>query len=329
MEEKIMSVLRRMQDVINDEQLRTLQSTLNMVFSGCELVENTELRVVDRSWVNDLQDFLTSKVLEGKSNKTVDRYRYELTRLLSYIDKSVKDITEGDISEYLRMYKHIRKVSNQTMKNVRAVFSSFFVWLRDRDRIRKNPMVLVESIKVEQKIKKPYSDEEREKLLRNCNSLRDKAMMEFLYSTAIRVSELEALDRTDIRFFTKDAIVFGKGSKERTVYLNDRTNLYLREYLESRTDSNPALFVSLKAPHKRLSKEGIEDVIRRTGRRASVEKAHPHRFRRTALTNALNRGMPLQEAMILAGHSKPETTMMYCTVNQEGVKYHHAKYLSA
>lgn len=166
-------------------------------------------------------------------------------------------------------------------------------------------------------------------LLRNCSTLRDKAMMEFFYSTAVRVSELAALNRDDIRFTSKDLIVFGKGSKERRVYLNDRTNLYMKEYLDSRTDGSPALFVSTRRPHSRLSKTGIEDIIRRTGQRAGVEKAHPHRFRRTSLTNALNRGMPLQEAMVMAGHAKPETTMGYCTVDQEGVKYHHQKYLSA
>lgn len=329
MERKIMDVLHRMQTVLQEEQLLELRSVLHMVFAGCELVEQTRLRVVDNSWTEDLEDFLMSKALEGKSVETVNRYRYELSRLLSYVDKAVVDILPGDISGYMRAYKRIRKISNQTLKNVRAVYSSFFAWLRDRDRVRKNPMILVEDIKVKQVLKKPYTDEEREKMLRQCNNLRDKAMLEFLYSTAVRVSELSKLNRSDIRFTSKDLVVFGKGGKERTVYVNDRTNMYLREYLESRSDENPALFVGIKAPHKRLSKNGIEDIIRRIGRKADVEKAHPHRFRRTALTNALNRGMPLQEAMILAGHSKPETTMRYCTVDQESVQYHHKKYLSA
>ena len=227
------------------------------------------------------------------------------------------------------MYKNLRNVSNQTLKNVRSVYSSFFAWLRDRDRIRINPMALVEDIKVEQVLKRPYSDEERERMLRECQTLRDKAMMEFLYSTAVRVSELAALNRDDIRWTSKDLTVFGKGSKERTVYLNDRTNMYMKEYLESRTDDNPALFVSLRSPHKRLTKSGIETMIRETGKRSGVSKAHPHRFRRTAATNALNRGMPVQEVAQMLGHSKLETTMVYCTVNADGVKYHHKKYLSA
>lgn len=329
MEQKIMEVLRRMQVVLRENQLQELRSVLQMVFADCSLVEETKLCLVDDSWMGDLEDFLMSKALEGKSPDTVRRYRYELSRLLSYINKGVQNITDADISGYMRAYKRIRGISNQTLKNVRAVYSSFFGWLRDRDRIRKNPMALVEDIKVEKVLKKPYSDEERERMLRECTTLRDKAMLEFLYSTAVRVSELAKLNRDDIHFGSRDLIVFGKGAKERRVYLNERTCMYLKEYLSVRTDNNLALFVSAKSPHERLTKAGIEDIIRRLGKNAGVKKAHPHRFRRTALTNALNRGMPIQEAMILAGHAKPETTMRYCTVDQEAVQYHHKKYLSA
>lgn len=324
-----MEVLRRMQTVIDEVQLNELKNVLNMVFADCELAENTELRVVDRSWAGDLEDFLMSKALEGKSKETIDRYRYELNRLLSYVNKGVADILPGDISGYMRMYKKIRQVSNQTLKNVRTVYSSFFAWLRDRDRIRKNPMILVEDIKVDQIIKKPFTDEEREKMFRACNSLRDKAMLEFLYSTAVRVSEFTRINRDDIRFGNKTLIVYGKGGKERRVYLNERTHMYLKEYLQSRTDDNPALFVSVRLPYERMTKAGVEDAIRRIGRKAGVKKAHPHRFRRTSITNAINRGMPMQEAMIFAGHAKPETTMRYCTVDHESVQYHHKKYLSA
>lgn len=329
MEQKIMEVLRRMQEALKEVELRELQSVLHIVFAGCELVEETGIRVIERSWNADLEDFLMSKALSGKSPATVERYRYELIRLLSYINKSVADIRPGDISGYMRAYKQIRRIKNRTLKGVRAIYSSFFAWLRDRDRVRKNPMILVEEVKTEQTVKRPYTDEEREKISRACKTLRDKAMMEFLYSTAVRVGELVRLNREDIRFASKDLIVYGKGSKERRVYINDRTNMYLQEYLQSRSDSNPALFVWDKAPYNRLTEKGVEDIVRRTGRRAGVKKAHPHRFRGTALTNGLNRGMPLQEAMVFAGHSKPETTMMYCTVDQEAVQYHHKKYLSA
>lgn len=329
MEKRIMQVLQRMQSVLNERQLRELKSAMIISFSNCEIVEKTELQVIDNSWRSDLEDFLMSKSLEGLTNTTITRYRYELNKMLNYINKSVQNISDGDISGYMQAYKHHRHVCNHTLKNVRAVYGTFFSWLRDHGRINKNPMVMVESVKVEKKIMHPYSDSDREKMLRSCKTLRDKAMLEFLYSTAVRVSELVALNIDDIKFGSKDLIVWGKGNKERRVYINERANLYLREYLLSRTDNNPALFVSVKSPNCRMTKAGIEDIIRRIGQRAGVEKAHPHRFRRTALTNALNRGMPLQEAMILAGHAKPETTMRYCTVDIEAVQYHHKKYLSA
>lgn len=329
MEQKMMEVLRRMQNSLSEEQLRELQSVLYITFGNCELVEHTELMVKEKTWIFDLEDFIMSKVLEGRSETTLNRYKYELNRLLSYTNKPVDHITSADISRYLHLYKKTRNISNQTLKNVRAVFSSFFGWLRERDRIAKNPMVLVEEISVDKKILKPFSDIEREKLKRACTELRDLAMLEFMYSTAIRVSELISLNRDDIRFGDADLIVYGKGGKERTVYLNDKTCMYLKEYLASRNDDNPALFVSVRTPHQRLSKTGVEYMIRTLGQRAGVEKAYPHRFRRTSLTNVLNRGMPLQEAMLMAGHSKPETTMRYCSIAQEGVKYHHKKYLSA
>ena len=248
MEQRIMEVLRRMQPVLEDEELRELKNVLHMVFAGCDVAQKTEVQCVDDSWRIDLEDYLMSKALEGKSPDTVRRYRYELTRLLSYINKPVAEITDGDISSYMRAYKNIKAVKNSTLKGVRAVYSSFFVWLRDRDRVRRNPMVLVESIKVEKRVKRPFTDTEREQLLRSCATIRDKAMMEFLYSTAVRVSELASLNIDDVRWSTKDLIVYGKGGKERTVYLNERTNMYLQEYLQSRADNNPALFVGLKSP---------------------------------------------------------------------------------
>lgn len=328
-EQLINRVLYCMQDVISEEHLLELKSVLQNVFCTYRVEsEKAELKVVDGGWMDELESYLIARALEGKSVATVARYRYELSRLLSYIDKSVMNITESDISGYMRMYKKIRNISNQTLKNVRAVFSSFFVWLRDRGKIKTNPMVLVEQVKVEKTIRKPYTDTERELMLRNCKTLRDKAIMEFMYSTAVRVSELTALNKNDIRFTSKDLTVFGKGAKERVTYLNERAHMYLKEYLESRTDDNPALFVSEKLPYQRLTKNGVEDIIRRTGQRVDVH-AYPHRFRRTAATNALNRGMPVQEVAQLLGHAKLETTMLYCTVEQESVQFHHKKYLSA
>ena len=329
MEQKIMEVLRCMQNVLSEEELLELKQTLSMIFSGCVIREETSLIEMDDGWRIDLEDFLMAKTLEGRSAETMKRYRYELNRLLSYTNKRVSDITSSDILKYMQMYKSIRKISNQTLKNVRAIYSSFFVWLRDRDRIGKNPMALVDKIKVEKRIKKPYTDEERELIFQACKNLRDRALVEFLYSTAVRVSELVRINRDDIQFWNKNLIVYGKGAKERRDYINEKASMYLRNYLDSRTDDNPAVFVSLKHPYNRLTKSGIETIVRNLGRLVGIEKAHPHRFRRTSITNAINRGMKIEEAMIFAGHSKPETTLMYCMVDEEAVQYHHKIYLSS
>lgn len=326
MEDKILRIIKAMEPDLTTLQLSKLKEVLS--FELYEL-ENNLIEISDDGWSNVLDEFILSKSLEGKSVKTLDRYSFELKRLLSYTSKPVDQIISSDISMYLITYKRIRKVSNSTLKNVRAVFSSFFAWARDYDKIPINPMLQVETIKVEKKIKKPFTDEERELLLRSCKNLRDKAILEFLYSTGVRVSELITLNISDIHFVDKDLTVYGKGNKERIVYINDKTNMYLREYIKSRTDENPALFVGIKKPYSRLTKCGVEYIVRELGKKAGVENSHPHRFRRTIITNALNRGMPLQEVMVFAGHSKPETTMMYCEVDEDSVKLHHKKFLSA
>lgn len=331
MKEKLINqVLFSMQGLMEDSLLAELKTVLQNVLQLYEITqERQELRTVDDSWREDLEDYLMAKALEGRSVKTIERYRYELYRMLSYVNKAVGRINSEDISGYMRAYKKLRKVGNQTLKNVRTVYSGFFTWLHIRGRVSCNIMAMVGQVKVERTLKKPFSDEERERLFRSCETLRDKAIIEFLYSTAVRVSELEGLNRSDIRWNNKDLIVMGKGAKERRVYLNEKTNMYLREYLDGRTDDNEALFVSLRHPYNRLSKQGIEALAARIGKRAEVPNTHPHRFRRTAATNSLNRGMPLQEVATILGHAKLETTMIYCTVEQESVQLHHKKYLSA
>ena len=326
MEEKILEVLRVMKSDLTADQLQKLKISMEIILN--ETAQNS-IQISENEWMGTLDEFLLSKTLEGKSQETIKRYRFELFRLLSYLGKPIDKIESSDISRYLLAYKRVRKISNTTLKGVRAVHSSFFSWARDHEKISVNPMSQVETIKVERKLKKAFSDEEREMLLRSCKNLRDKAILEFLYSTGVRVSELTQLNITDVHFVQKDLTVYGKGNKERIVYINDKTNMYLKEYLNSRDDGNPALFVGVKTPHSRLTKSGVENIVRELGKKAGVEKAHPHRFRRTTITNALNRGMPLQEAMVLAGHSKPETTMMYCQVDTDSIKLHHKKYLSA
>lgn len=332
MDSKIYDVIRKMSTTLSVDQLNELKNALFTTFYGCTIVEeraNTDVVAIDISWQYDLKDFLTAKMLEGKTKETLERYRYELVRILGYINKSTEDITCDDISNYMQNYKRLKHVSNTTLQGMRSCYSSFFTWCSDMDRITQNPMNKVEKIKVPKTVKKPFSDEDREKLFRAATNVRDKAILEVLYSTAVRVSELCNIDISDINWEEKEIIVYGKGDKERIVYLNDKSCMYLKEYLESRTDDNPALFVGQKNPHNRLNKYGVEGIMSDIGKSANVDKCHPHRMRRTAITNAMNRGMPLQEAALMAGHASSETTLLYWSADKDSIKQHHRKYLSA
>lgn len=321
-------VLRRMAGTLKRDQAEELKDTLNICLSLYTLErKKEEVLEVSDEWKNELRMFLTTKALEGKSKETLHQYSYELYRLLSYINLPAAQITSSDIFDYLQVYKRVRGVSNQTLENKRLVYSSFFSFLHSRNLIPGNPMSGIGKIKTEKRIKKPYSDEELELILKSCRNIRDRAMLEFLYSTGIRVSELSRLNIQDVEFSTKELTVYGKGDKERRVYMNARSALYLRNYLQSREDRNPALFVSLRKPYSRLTKSGIENIVRETGIRANVGRAYPHRFRRTTATNLLSRGMPVQEVSTILGHASLKTTMLYCDIDQESVKQNHRKYL--
>ena len=307
-----------------------LKSVLYCVLSGYEITEKTrELRNVNGGWEEELGEFLVRKRVEGRSKGTIDQYNQHLRRMLRYIDKPLKEITEPDLFLYISMYKKQREVSNGYLDNIRLVFSSFFSWLSNKGYIGKNPAAGLDPIRAEKRIKKPLSDTELEILRRKCTIARDVSLVEFLYSTGVRVSELTALNRQDIDFDGMKAVVYGKGAKEREVYLTAAACMHLKEYLATRTDKNEALFVSLKAPHKRLTVSGVEEILRRLGRSTGIEKVHPHRFRRTMATNILNKGMPIEEVKEILGHTKLDTTMIYCQVGKENVRHHHKKYMSA
>ena len=241
----------------------------------------------------------------------------------------MKKITEDDLFIYLAWYQKTRNVSNTYLDNMRLVFSSFFTWCNNKGYISKNPTIGLEPIKSEKKIKKPFSDEELEKLRRMCTQERDIALIEFLYSTGVRASELIALNRNDVDFAGKTVIVLGKGNKEREVYLTATAVLHLKEYLNSRIDNNEALFVTTRKPYNRLTVAGLEHIIKNLGKSAGVEHCHPHRFRRTMATNVLRKGAPLEEVKELLGHTKLDTTMIYCSVNRENVKHTHQRLMSA
>ena len=329
-DEIVMAILREMTPLLGQEQLDALKETVRAVLSGYEVQKReTSLMRTDQNGMNYLQVFLESFRQNGKSEGTIEQYRLHLSRMLSYVGKNVQEIEDDDLIDYIHKYKQIRKVSNRYLNSIRLVFNSFFRWLQRRKIIMRNPVDGLDPIKYRQVVKKPLSPEELERVRCACEKERDLAIVEFLYSSAVRVSELIRLNREDICWESDDVMVLGKGNKEREVYLNARAHLHLKKYLESRTDDNPALFVSGRSPHERLTKAGVEYIVARIGKAAGVENVHPHRFRRTAATDLLRMGMPIEQVQELLGHAKIDTTRIYCTVTREQVRASHRRFMAA
>lgn len=274
-----------------------------------------------------LQEFLDVKSLEGCSSATIENYRFNLSKFLIKLDKSPLEITTQEIRKYLADYKRERGVSNRTLDNMRRVYTSFFHYLQREGYITKDPTAAVNRIKTDKIIKSPFSDEEMEKMRDAAKNLREKALIEILYSTGMRIGELASLNREDINWDTSSAIVFGKGAKEREVYFNVRSQMALKKYLDTRVDKDPALFVGLQSPYKRLQVSTYEKILRELGQRCDVH-CHPHRFRRTCATTLLNKGMPIQEVSKVLGHAKLETTLIYCEIQQQQVAADHRKYMN-
>ena len=276
---------------------------------------------------NYLQEFLDVKALEGCSKATIENYKFNPNKFLLGIGKDPTEIATQDIRKYLADYKRERGVSNTTLDNMRRVFQSFFTWMHREGYIIKDPCAAVNKIRADKIIKNPYSDEEMELMREAAKNLREKAIIEVLYSTGMRIGELEKLNKDDIDFVNGKAIVFGKGAKEREVYFNVKAQLALKKYLENRNDTNEALFVGLQSPYNRLKVSTYEKILRELGGRCGVH-CHPHRFRRTCATILLNKGMPIQEVSKVLGHAKLETTMIYCEIDQQSVATNHKKYMN-
>ena len=329
-DEIVTAILREMMPILNRDQLEALKETIRAVLCGYDVQRReTAVRCVDQNGPDYLRTYLETIRQNGKSEGTIDQYRLHIGRMLAYVGKDVQQIEDDDLIDYLHRYQQLRRVSGRYLNNMRLVFNSFFRWLQRRKVILRNPVDGLEPIKYRQTVKKPLSPEELEKVRCACEQERDLAIVEFLYSSAVRVSELTRLNREDIRWESDDVMVLGKGNKEREVYLNARTHLHLRQYLDSRADDNPALFVTARAPHERLTRAGVEYIIAELGRAAGVENVHPHRFRRTAATDLLRMGMPIEQVQELLGHVKIETTRIYCTVTREQVRASHRRYMSA
>ena len=319
-------VLQNMIHQLKDEQYGKLKEVLDMVLVNYKIEEiKDELNGEDNQ--HYVESFLSSKRLEGCSEKTLHYYESTIQILLDKVQKHVKHVTTDDLRKYLTDYQNDHKSSRVTIDNIRRILSSFFSWLEDEDYIVKSPVRRIHKVKSATTIKETYSDESLELMRDNCNSLRDLALIDILASTGMRVGELVLLNVDDINFNERECVVFGKGDKERIVYFDARTKIHLQNYINSRNDENKALFVSIKKPYNRLSIGAIETIIRNLGKQLDIPKAHPHKFRRTLATKAIDKGMPIEQLQKLLGHQKIDTTLQYAMVKQSNVKIAHKRYI--
>ena len=325
MEEKFrVELLTMLGKSMSKELVSAVDMALTALFQKYDVSEAcTDLAVCDDSNEKIINTYIASMRLEGRSEKTLKQYYDALTKLLDEIPKSIKDIRTNDIRYHLAHYQATHKVSNATVNNRRKFLSAFFVWATREEIVDKNPMLKINSIKEKYVTKKPFSDIELAKIRDALEDNREKALVEFLLSTGCRVSEVAGLKVGNIDFRTGECVVLGKGNKERTVYLNNKSMYYLERYLGNFVDADRPLFMNARG--RGMTKQNIEELMRIIGKRAGVLKVHPHRFRRTMATNAMKRGMPVQYIQVILGHSKLDTTMIYCIYDKEVVKAEYLK----
>ena len=322
MEERIVNVINEMSEVLNISQLKRLQEVLLKNFADNS---NEKQKITNNEY---LSRFIEAKRIEGCSDRTIAYYRSTAEHFLNHVKAPIRKISTEDIRKYLIEYQLQNGCSNVTTDNIRRNISSFFNWLEEEDYILKSPMRRIHKIKAKQSVKETITDENIEKLRDGCTELRDLAMIDLLYSTGMRVGELVRLNRRDINFEERECIVFGKGGKERRVYFDAKAKIHIQMYLADRRDDNDALFVTLNAPHNRLKISGVEIRLRALGRSLGLGRIHPHKFRRTMATRAIDRGMPIEQVQKILGHSQIDTTMQYAIVNQMNVKTSHQKYIA-
>ena len=322
MEEKIVKVLNEMSEYLSIAQMKKLQEVIIKTFAENE-AENTNISNNDF-----LKMFLAAKKVEGCSERTIQYYKVTVEHMFTQIDTAVRKITTEEIREYLAEYQKRNNCSNVTVDNVRRNISSFFSWLEEEDYILKSPMKRIHKIKTKTVVKNVISDEGMEKLRDNCQNIRDLAIIDLLYSTGIRVGELVNLNIDDIDLDGRECVVYGKGDKERRVYFDAKAKVHLKNYIDSRDDDNEALFVTLDSPHARLKISGVEIRLRQLGRRLNLDRVHPHKFRRTMATRAIDKGMPIEQVQKILGHSQIDTTMQYAMVNHANVKTSHQRYMT-
>lgn len=327
----IKDIQNNMKPYLNDKQQNMLFRTLLDCFDN---VKQVELKKFDDDNYSEhnyklLELFLSAKQVEGCSKKTVSYYKSTIKFMLDKVDKDVLTVSTDDLREFLSKHRKERNSSKVTLDNIRRIFSSFFSWLEEEDYILKNPVRRIHKVKQGRVIKDTLTDEDLEKIIDTCEEKRDLAMVELLISTGIRVGELVNLNINDIDFYERECVVFGKGESERIVYFDARTKIHLLDYIKSRNDHNPALFVTLNKPYNRLGITGVETRIRELGIKSNINKrVHPHKFRRTLATMAIDKGMSIEHVQKLLGHVQIDTTMGYAMVNQSNVKTSHRKFIS-
>jgi len=325
----INQIQTEMSGVLNNAQRQKLSEVLEHCFFNVDVVALSDDNLIQSKSNQTLkEEFLSAKQVEGCSERSVSYYSSTLDNLIKTLEKPFNQMETEDLRVYLSDYQKRNDASKQTIDNIRRILSSFFTWLEDEDYILKSPVRRIHKIKTMKQVKETYSDEALERLRDNCKTIRDLALIDMLASTGMRVGELVKLNRVDVDFVNRECVVLGKGSKERVVYFDARTKLHLQNYLNSRTDENEALFVSLLEPHNRLEIAGVEIMLRKLGRSLDINKVHPHKFRRTLATRAIDKGMPIEQVQKLLGHQKIDTTMEYAIVDQQNVKNSHKKYLS-
>jgi len=325
----ITEILVSMTTMLSQGQLEELRRVLSHSLHNMEVTERREMPDPEKNTGNEglLEVFISAKRIEGCSEKSLKYYDSTIRHMFVCIDKSIREINTDDLRCYLANYQKERSSSKVTIDNMRRIFSSFFGWLEDEDYILKSPVRRIHKIKTEKTVKDTFSDEGLELLRDACEEIRDLAMIDLLASTGMRVGELVRLNREDINFHERECVVFGKGSSERVVYFDARTKIHLLNYLNRRIDTNPALFVSLAVPNERLMIGGVETRLREIGKRTDLYKVHPHKFRRTLATRAIDKGMPIEQVQLMLGHVKIDTTMHYAMVNQANVKNSHRKFI--
>lgn len=323
----ITEIQNEMASILSHTQLKELGRVL---MNSMHSLEITKLPIEGQSEIDNnelVKVFLSAKHIEGCSEKTLKYYEMIIMKMTEQINRPIRETTTEHLRLYLANYQNDRNSSKVTIDNMRRIFSSFFGWLEDEDYILKSPVRRIHKIKTDKPIKQTISDEGLELLRDTCDEIRDIAMIDLLASTGMRVGELVGLNREDINFFERECVVLGKGGSERVVYFDARTKIHLLNYLETRTDNNQALFVTLARPFNRLMIGGVETRLREIGKKADLLKVHPHKFRRTLATRAIDKGMPIEQVQQLLGHVKIDTTMHYAMVNQTNVKNSHRKFI--